>query len=187
MISSFEQAALRCVAGHPKASAIAKTFAVVHGLVERENWQGACHATTAVTFVLLAAQGIESCPCLGEVIAEFGAFDHSWIEIDGRLFDVAISHTLIPEMSSAPVIAGRRIDDGLPTPMTYGANSGHPPMGPAALLATMPIGEYMDGFPGHHRLGLWGLASELAKELSLSLSPEDLRSRYADTRWVQRP
>jgi hypothetical protein len=185
MVSFFEQAALRLIGDHPRASVIAKTFAAVHQLVEEKNWQGACHATTAVTFVLLAAQGIKATACLGEVMLGHAAFDHSWIEIEGRVFDIAIERPLMPEMAATPVISGRHIDSDVPTAMTYGAISGVPPQGPAAMIARMSFGEYMDGFPDHAQ-GLWGVVSELAERLGLLLNAEDLRRRYGNSQWTRR-
>lgn len=51
-------------------------------------------------------QDIENDLCIGEVLTENALFfDHSWIEIDGRVFDIAIQLTLQNE-TNPPVYAG---------------------------------------------------------------------------------
>lgn len=186
MTTSFEQTAKELLVDHQGGDAIATTFAAIDDFVAENDWQGACHATSAVAFVLLRAQGIEAIPCLGEVSFGAAATDHSWIEIDDAVFDVAIARPLVPEFARPPVLAGRHIHDGKETQLVYGSASGIAPMASAVAVARLSIGQYMDGFPAHVD-GLWGIVIELGVGMGLSLNPRELRMRYGGARWVQKP
>lgn len=186
MTTSFEQTAKQLLVNHQRGAAIAKTFATIDAFVAENDWEGACHATSAVAFVLLRAQGIEAMPCLGELAFGAAATDHSWIEIDDAVFDVAIARPLVPEFARPPVLAGRHIHDGSATQLVYGATSGIAPMASATAVARLSIGQYMDGFPAHVD-GLWGIVSELGATMGLSLNVRELRTRYGSARWVTKP
>jgi hypothetical protein len=185
MNMNFEEIARRTLDGHRAAEPLAKTYAILYGVVEANDWEGACHATTAVAFVLLREQGIEAQPCLGEVTLGNAVWDHSWIEVDGKVFDIAIARPIQPAPILAPVLAGRHTDDGQPTRLRYGVRSGMPAMAEAALVGRLSLDEYMAGFPRHPK-GLWGVACELAGRLGMSLTVAELRGRYGSTRWSLR-
>ena len=67
---------------------------------------GACHASSAILFILLREQGYEAVPCIGEVSKQPIVFDHSWIEINGNIIDAATSNSLIPEINLSPILLG---------------------------------------------------------------------------------
>jgi hypothetical protein len=64
-------------------------------LIRDKSWGGACYASAAIMHTTLKLAGIESTPCLGVVKCENGeTFDHAWLEINGKIYDVAISFPL---------------------------------------------------------------------------------------------
>lgn len=64
------------------------------------EYRGACHSTSAILFVLMSERGLSPKLCIGEVRANGPYFDHSWIELDSKIFDVAVS---LPDLSGAEV------------------------------------------------------------------------------------
>jgi len=68
------------------------------------DWKGACHESTSAIHILLNEAGITNTWKLGEVFTNGCLFDHSWIEINNKVFDIAITKTLIKKAINAPVI-----------------------------------------------------------------------------------
>jgi hypothetical protein len=182
----FEDSALKILGESEIAQPVARTLAAIDALLRDKSWQGACHASTAIAFVLLREQGVAALPCLGEIMMGNIASDHSWIELDREPFDVAISLPIPPAPVVSAVIAGRELDTGDPTPILYGAVSGEPTMPDAAAIKRMTIGAYMSGFPDHPD-GLWGVARDLAISIGVSVDAGELRGRYMNARWELRP
>lgn len=184
-LNSWRVGMQRTLRGHPHSLTITKTLMAILRYIEKTGWSGACHASSAVVFVLLREQGVGVDLCLGEALLGRTVFNHSWVELDGKVFDVAIVHTLENEILSAPVVMGRNVETGNPTEVQYGVKSGQPDDPPTAMLRETSFVDYLDEFPGHH-YGLWGLAVDLAAPLGLQLDAAELRGKYADTHWLSR-
>lgn len=72
--------------------------------MRKNNWYGACHATTAMMYAFAKKIGIDATPCIGECEQKgFQPFDHSWLVIDDKIYDLAISMPFIEEMAKGPV------------------------------------------------------------------------------------
>jgi len=165
---------------HPKRAAVQDTFFTVSDYLRKEPRPGACHLLSAILYLLLAEQGIDSVLKIGEVLRPDGKyFDHSWIEVGGLIFDVAIQLTL-EEEQNPPVFAGIDLGTSTPVKLTYGA---HSPMGldadMAAVIQNQPLGEYMDRFP-ESPSGAWPIVQRLARGLGLTTSASSLRDKYSD-------
>ena len=184
-LNSWRAGMQRTLKGHPHSLTITKTLMAVLRYIEKMGWSGACHAASAVVFVLLREQGIGAVLCLGEAQLGDMVFNHSWIESDGEVFDVAIVQTLESGLLSAPVVKGRNVETGRPTEIKYGVHSGQPDDPPTAMLRETSFVDYLDGFP-ENPYGLWGLAVDLAAPLGLQLEVAELREKYADSRWLSR-
>ena len=184
-LNLFRTGTQRILKGHPHSLTITKTLTAVLRYIEKKGWSGACHASSAVVFVLLREQGVEATLCLGEAQIGRAVFNHSWIEVDGQVFDVAIALTLESGMRSAPVIMGRDVLTERPTKVQYGVNSGQPDDSPTELLRKTSFVDFLDGFPEHPD-GLWGLAVDLAAPLGMQLDISELRDRHADASWSAR-
>ena len=78
---------------HEQQSKILTTFFAVSDFYKKHPNPGACHFISSVFHILLNEQGIENDLCIGEVTQGSQFFDHSWIEIDGKVFDIAIQLT----------------------------------------------------------------------------------------------
>ncbi|RCW63162.1 SEC-C metal-binding domain-containing protein [Saliterribacillus persicus] len=151
--------------------------------IERKNWAGACHAVSAIQYVLLTEAGLKPRLCVGEVECNIGFFDHSWIEINGKVFDVAIYKNLDNAMAFPPVINGYDISTMKETESIYGAKSGKGFDYNAQTLIHTPFNIYMSGFPDY-RNGLWGIVKDLSNECSLNIDIDKRKESYSNTEWL---
>ena len=145
-----------------------------------QHWLGACHATTAVMFVALCEMGFSPRACIGEVRGDFvGFFDHSWIELDGKIIDLACSMTLLDGQSaSAPIIFDIDIYTGEQYKLEYGVNYTGLDSGGKRILNT-DFCEYMDQYP-KCKNGLWDVVSII---LEKNVNVSELRFKYQTTQW----
>ncbi|EHK4785653.1 MULTISPECIES: lasso peptide biosynthesis protein [Vibrio] len=145
-------------------------------IVETE-YKGGCHDTSAVLHVVLNELGIKNSLCIGEVKTGEKYFDHSWIEIDGKIYDAAICMPLDGGLWHPPVFASIDLDSETKTELGYGIPS---PVGldePARSIAQINLGNYALQDPMPNRL--WYMAEQFASELGYELDAEELAQKYA--------
>ncbi|EOT5152314.1 hypothetical protein ACND5D_003610 [Escherichia coli] len=75
-------------------SKLKQIFENLISLVEEKKWYGACHDISAVFYILAKEVGFEPTLLIGEVRnpATGSYFDHSWVCIDEKIYDVAIGY-----------------------------------------------------------------------------------------------
>lgn len=130
------------------------------------QWRGACHAISSVLYVILVENGYKPEICIGEVQKDNYIFDHSWIELDGKIIDIAIGLTLDGTYISAPVILDINIESEEKNKIKYGA-TGNGIEGEALFVSQCPFNLYMDMFPYNDK-GLWGIVEKLInKEINI--------------------
>lgn len=143
------------------------------------SWTGACHATAATLFVALSEIGYSPKLCVGEVGYESAFFDHSWIEIDERIIDLAISMPLTGVYISAPIVLDKNIITMKKYDCIYGINYGVGLDPIAAKIVNMPFDKYMGAYPNLSD-GLWSLANSiLARESNVGL----MKEKYKNASW----
>lgn len=109
----------------PSGQATLKPFTELLKFVVESNYQGGCHDTSAVLHMLLAEAGVESTLCIGEVGKGRTFFDHSWVEVDGAVVDVAVCMPhAAGDVVGGPVFGGIDLISGAPSALLYGAQSG---------------------------------------------------------------
>ena len=182
---SWIAAAKRLPANSKEQYRLVQVFQTLLAFVHEMEWQGACHATTAVLTVLLRELDLPADPCLGECSLGGAAFDHSWVEIRGDIYDVAVSNSLIPGRNSAPVFAGKSLMGSGPTEVRYGIESGHGLDPQAQFIRNMSFSQYMDNFVHHHQ-GLWGIAKDVGKRCGMRLDAGKLREKHSGVQWHAR-
>lgn len=160
---------------HPQKEIIARTFAAMNNEYRIRPIAGGCHLLSGIHYILLNEQGVDAELCIGEVRhPNAQAFDHSWVEVDDRSFDVAIQQTDNGERH-APVYAGFDLDTGRPSKFNYRHKfKGLDLIGRNALET--PLAEYMDGCP--KKFGEWGGIESIAKRIDLPISVPNLRLKY---------
>ncbi|WP_167578715.1 lasso peptide biosynthesis protein [Jeotgalibacillus proteolyticus] len=180
----IQRKSLRIVASetpfeHEQKDKIFSAYFAITDYYKKYPNPGACHLISSVFYVLLNEQGIDNDLCIGEVKTGDKYFDHSWIEIGGKVFDIAIQHTL-DESRNAPVYGGYNLSTGHPHNRVYGSPS---PSGfdrDAKKVLNTPFVKYMDAYP-HFKEGAWKIVKVIGKELRLKLDLKELKQTYRDT------
>lgn len=104
-------------------------------------------------------------------------FDHSWIEIDNKVIDLAISITLQNGMAvSDPIILDINSKSKEKTTIEYGIK-GEGFDGQTLLLLGLSFNEYMRFFPDNNK-GLWGIVEEI---LGKQINIEEFERKYYNT------
>lgn len=149
-----------------------------HKYMKRKQWWGACHASCSALYVALSELGYSPKLCIGEMLGQGLYFDHSWIELDGQILDIAISMTLLGGAPvSEPIVFGKNIRSGKEPVIKYGV-PGRGIEGETLFVNSLPFVDYMDGFPDEKN-GLWGVVQEL---LGRKVDIPDLREKYKDVK-----
>ncbi|CAN7773779.1 lasso peptide biosynthesis protein [Variovorax sp. LjRoot290] len=116
----------------PQGDAIVRAYGELLKYVVKERYCGACHSASAILHMVLAELGVNSTLYIGEVGIGRVAFDHSWLEVDGKIFDVAVC---MPdgagELVGGPVFASTDLASGERTRLVYGVATSHG-LGPEA-------------------------------------------------------
>lgn len=169
------------VGEHPQRVQIFRVFQMLHTFMNRWDVNGGCHLLSMMANVLLSEFGVPSALRVGLVKGPLGTFSHSWVEIDGKPFDLAISRPNLhrSDWGCPAVINGLEFATGRPTRLTYGVPGMLDPE--AEMIATGTISNWADRAPDPD--WPWTRIVELGVELALPLSREALRSRHGDRQW----
>jgi len=162
-----------------------KPFLALASYVDENGWGGACHAVAAVLYVLFWEVGVSSTLCLGEAQLGRIAFDHSWVEVDGAVFDVAIMGTLMEEVGAPPTFRNRDLDTRRESRVRYGVTTGQERQALANAVLATPFHRFMSRYPDHPE-GLWAIARLVGMRAGLSLSVRQLKERHGPTEWCVR-
>lgn len=167
---------------------LSDTFFSIHNHSIRQGWRGACHATSSLLHILLREQGIESQLKLGFAEAETipFAFCHSWVEVDGKPYDIGIYRPNRTGGSQAaeaspPIFSGINLETNEPTTVQYGVETNRSDR-IYNQLAASTLGDYMQGWPDHKE-GLWKDLLVIGERLNIRLNMDELRAKYADVHY----
>ena len=185
-IRKFRKVAEEKLASTPDNYQIINTFFEILEFIHKNRWEGACHATSAILFILLKEQGIDAKLYIGECQYRSFVFDHSWVEINGEVVDAAISKTWIQGKSFPPVLRNIDLDTGEKTKIVYGVHSGQGYAQFASTIRDLPLYMYMDIFP-YHPKGLWGFAKEIGTRIGIKTNLEKMKGKYCLTKWEEYP
>lgn len=170
----------------------------VLGYISETNWRGACHSSSAMLYILLKERGIDSTIVIGEVFAPAGRFDHSWIEIDGIIYDAAVAYPdLGGEFVGGPVFAGIDLSTSSPTGNRYGAGIEGGLDSPAREISMLSIGGYFAYADQHDAvmamyqrtqtpMPLWERVAKVGKSCGVFKESTELASTHFEIRRVLR-
>lgn len=159
-----------------------------------EGWRGACHSSSTVLYMMFAECGVESEIVIGDVEAPAGVFEHSWIEIDGAIYDAAVAFPdLRGEPVGGPVFAGIDLDTGKPTINRYGVGTFEGLSPDTQAITWLSIRTYYTfadnraivesqiegGLPPEP---LWHRATRIAHSMGSSKTSEELASAHFEVR-----
>ncbi|MFC4559389.1 YecA family protein [Virgibacillus kekensis] len=108
--------------------------------IAEHNYQGGCHLISAIVHILLTEKGFNSVVRIGEVQIDNYLFDHSWIELDGEVIDIAIMNQL-NDIKLPPVLFGKSVATGKKIDYQYGVTQYLDPM--AQVIMSKSIGQYI--------------------------------------------
>lgn len=185
-VERWKSFADRLMEKNPTGFKVRNSFCALLDFIHREDWQGACHASSTVLYSLLAAQDIQAEICLGEVCFGNVYFDHSWVEVEGNIYDAAVSNTLVQGLFFPPVFRGVDLSSGQPTELKYGVSSGQGYDENAEWIRSISVTEYMNAFPNHPQ-GLFGLTKLIGKSAGLRLNIAKLEKCASNIAWQERP
>ena len=165
-------------AGH--SADISNILCNLNNYMQRKQWWGACHASSSALYVAFSELGYNPLLCIGEVLGKGLYFDHSWIELDNSIIDIAINMTLLNGApASAPIVFGKNVRNGQNPILQYGV-SGRGIEDEALAVKELPFVDYMDRFPDEPN-GLWTVVQVL---LGQEIDIPDLRKKYKDVERV---
>ena len=157
--------------------------------IKINQWAGACFASTAINKILLLELGIRSEAVLGVFHADVLddnenpihiCFDHGWIEIDGMIFDVAITSGQEVNFGSA-LLDPQGVRGSYATHFFYAKNQ---PIEECNEKELIPFNEYMLTSPFFdNEINYWEICEILGNKLSLELSAKNLEEKYSDISW----
>lgn len=178
-------------------SAVQEVFTAMVMHIETTEWGGACHSSSAIMHMLLKEKGVDSTIKIGEVFGGGYRFDHSWIEIDGQVFDAAVAYPQVGgRRLSGPVFAGIDIVSGAPTGLTYGAGKPGGLDVDAQQIANLSLGAYFQ-FADQHALveaigsgeqpppALWDRAAYIGLDCGVEKKPVELATEHFEVRRIQ--
>ncbi|MFS2016052.1 lasso peptide biosynthesis protein [Massilia sp. CT11-108] len=157
-----------------------RVFEVVLRDVWEKPYLGACHDTSAIMYIMLAELGQASELCVGQVKVPNGPYlDHSWVEVDGKVIDAAISLPRIDGgLCSFPVFGSIDLGYNNQMELDYAYDDGKGFTDFALAVYGVPLGEFTR-LPGGNE-HLWEITANLLIELGISVRASSLATKYSD-------
>lgn len=159
---------------HERKGEILETFFSIVDYYKKYPNPGACHLISGIFHVLLNEQNIKNELCIGEVKTGEKYFDHSWIEINGEIFDIAIQNPLDESVSAAPIYGGYDLSTCNKTGLIYGAKSLVGLGEIASGVLKQPFVAYMNSY-GNFKDGAWRIVKQISKDLRLKVNINELK------------
>lgn len=144
-----------------------------------KKWMGACHALTAILCVFAKKLGIDCVPYIGVVQSEYGLFDHSWLEIEGKVYDLAISLPLDESVATGPIFNNINLLTKEEHELIYGCK-GIKFDSDAKIIVTKTIYEYIAECPGSKLLKI---ISDIGSFNHIHISKKWIEGEFSDTYW----
>ncbi len=136
-------------------------------------------------FILFQEVSSSGTLCIGEAQLDRVTFDHSWVEVDDSVFDVAILGTLDERFGAPPTFRGVDLDTLGEPNVKYGTTTGEGRYSDATVVLATPFHRFMSRYPNAPE-GLWGIARLVGMRAGLSLSVKGMKDRYGPTQWTLR-
>jgi len=150
-----------------------------------KEYRGGCHDTSAAIYILLSELGLTPVLCIGEVKYGRSFFDHSWIELNNKIYDAAVCMPNLAGVPSSPVFASKDLTTNQDSELIYGVTS---PMGydeAAKTILNMTLREYSEFHSGDPNK-VWNLTKTLAKEAGMKINIGKIRDKYSHIRRQER-
>lgn len=161
----------------PNGKRLFQAYAVLLHFAWQNDWTGACHDSSATLFMVLSEMGFSPKIVIGEVKASAGTFDHSWVELDGKIYDVAVGFPGEDGHHVGPsVFASLNLDTREPTELVYGVRSPGGLDDVGQFVATANLEQYSAAQPVGSTI--WDITPHVGAACGVKLRKSDLRRKY---------
>ena len=149
--------------------------------------QGGCHFLSSILHVILNEFDIDNELCLGNVEMKGCIFSHSWIDIKGKVFDIAIMKTNRSEISlNGVVFASVDLSTGNLPEINYGVYSDQDLVDyTGKQVKKLTLGEYFGNNPYGSQF-VWNYIADFCKMKKKFVNTRRLKEKYADEKWVRK-
>lgn len=158
---------------------LATAFSNLVSFIDNTDRNGACHDTSAIFYILSSELGFSPKLYIGEVRDPFtGAyFDHSWVEIDGNIYDAAIAYPLSGGVRvSGTIFDSIDQDTGEKTNLEFGFNS----ESGLDFIAYQVSQQTLDQYEAATNSGIWDISSSQGINIGLDLDEFLLSLKYGN-------
>lgn len=158
---------------------LATAFSNLVSFIVNSDRKGACHDTSAIFYILSSELGFDPKLYIGEVREPFSGayFDHSWVEIDGNIYDAAIAYPLYGGVKvSGSIFNSIDQDTGEETDLEFGFNS----ESGLDFIAYQVSQQTLDEYETVTNSGIWEISSALGENLGLDLDEYLLSLKYGN-------
>ncbi|MCG8911003.1 lasso peptide biosynthesis protein [Pseudomonas sp. DP-17] len=152
---------------------------------------GACHSTSAILHMLLSEKGLPSLIKIGVVESPKGPFDHSWVESNDMIFDLAVA---FPDKSGqyvgGPVFASIDVDAMQRFGNEYGVTGVNLGVD-ASEISEISLRDYIRNAYEKDQKGgvenpvtIWQMAECIFNICGIDVAADYLEEKYGDVRRV---
>ncbi len=159
---------------------LAEIFCTLLKFISNYNWMGACHGTSAILYVIFRELGYEPKLCTGVISAGFWMSGHSWVELDGKVYDVSCYFPTAAIAQMMPVFHGRELDVMRDTPTQYGVSDA-PHAKDVEMVISATVSQVMAA--DHEELGnanLWQVLASVCMEAKVPIPIIDIKGNTLD-------
>lgn len=189
---------------NPQNQEISTIYLGILDIIEKLNWEGACHATSSIMYILFKEIGLNPKLCIGEVCYNNLYFDHSWIELDNNIYDVSVYKELNGVKISEPIINGYNVKTKEKCKLVYGGNRIYNIDDYANRAMKISFIDYLNSFKLEYiaterqiqsidddiydfsKEGLWGFVSSIGNRIGLDCDIELLKEKYKNTKRIEK-
>ncbi|EGT0658332.1 hypothetical protein JAG27_002074 [Proteus mirabilis] len=167
---------------------LADIFSVYLESMLSNGWRGACHDLSTAFYMTLSEYSYNPILYTGVVKGEKGElFDHSWVEIDNKIYDFTICYPNLNGVAvSPPIFCSKNVDTKKVTEIKYGVKEVNLDCSVQQIVKST-IDEYSRSRPKNH-VDMYEIAAEYGSIIPNStrkkLSSDTLRQKYSSHKRV---
>lgn len=161
---------------------IGNVFLSMLKIIQRKEWEGACHPTASILYVIYKELGFNVELLLGEVKIDYRYFDHSWIELDGLIIDASLISPINKKLGLSPVFLNIDLNNNKETSLQYGETSTMGLSEFTKIIYKRPFHKYMNPFPWGK--GKWSYVEEISNELNLNIDINVITKNYKEVKRI---
>jgi len=159
---------------------LAEAFCTLLKLISNYNWTGACHGASAILYVIFNELGYEPKLCAGIVATDFWTSGHSWIELNGKVYDVSCYFPNIGTAKMMPVFHGKELDSNNDIVTQYGVSNA-PIAKDVEMVMTMEVSNVMGAdYEEVGNANLWQVLASVCVEAKIEIPLIDIRGNTMD-------